>query len=381
MYNTILFDMDGVLIDSEPVSVQTALNYFASKGMKVRREDILNHLGAGEAEFFLAPARDNGLSVDLAEASSYFRAHYEKLLASYPHADYGSRDTVRKLRSLGFSLALCSSAPLWKVMVNIKAVGLDENDFDLVLSGEDVTRNKPDGQIYELAAAGLGKKKDECLVVEDSIAGVKAACSAGIDCLGLTTGETSHALASAGALYTASDVSILQCGSSMKEVNDMLCENNADERKLYGVNYILRRRESAGDADVDKMLKLALRARENAYTPYSKFKVGACVKSAATGRLYAGCNVENSSFGATICAERNAITTAIAAEGIIGIETLVVVSDDEPPAPPCALCLQVLAEFTSPDSLVILSSLEGKMCRYKFSELLPNPFIFPSERK
>lgn len=381
MYNTILFDMDGVLIDSEPVSVQTALNYFASKGMKVRREDILNHLGAGEAEFFLAPARDNGLSVDLAEASSYFRSHYEKLLASYPHADYGSRDTVRKLRSLGFSLALCSSAPLWKVMVNIKAVGLDENDFDLVLSGEDVTRNKPDGQIYELAAAGLGKKKEECLVVEDSIAGVKAACSAGIDCLGLTTGETSHALASAGALYTASDVSILQCGSSMKEVNDMLCENNADERKLYGVNYILRRRESAGDADVDKMLKLALRARENAYTPYSKFKVGACVKSAATGRLYAGCNVENSSFGATICAERNAITTAIAAEGIIGIETLVVVSDDEPPAPPCALCLQVLAEFTSPDSLVILSSLEGKMCRYKFSELLPNPFIFPSERK
>ena len=141
--------MDGVLIDSEPVSVQTALNYFASKGMKVRREDILNHLGAGEAEFFLAPARDNGLSVDLAEASSYFRAHYEKLLASYPHADYGSRDTVRKLRSLGFSLALCSSAPSWKVMVNIKAVGLDENDFDLILSGEDVKRNKPDGQIYE----------------------------------------------------------------------------------------------------------------------------------------------------------------------------------------------------------------------------------------
>lgn len=373
--------MDGVLIDSEPVSVQTALNYFASKGMKVRREDILNHLGAGEAEFFLAPARDNGLSADLAEASSYFRAHYEKLLASYPHADYGSRDTVRKLRALGFSLALCSSAPLWKVMVNIKAVGLDENDFDLILSGEDVKRNKPDGQIYELAAAGLGKKREECLVVEDSIAGVKAACSAGIDCLGLTTGETAHALASAGALYTASDVSVLQYGSSMKEVNDMLCENNADERKLYGVNYILRRRESAGDADVDKMLKLALRARENAYTPYSKFKVGACVKSAATGRLYAGCNVENSSFGATICAERNAITTAIAAEGIIGIETLVVVSDDEPPAPPCALCLQVLAEFTSPDSLVILSSLEGKMCRYKFSELLPNPFIFPSERK
>ena len=217
--------MDGVLIDSEPVSVQTALNYFAAKGMKVRREDILNHLGAGEAEFFLSPARDNGLSVDLAEASSYFRAHYEKLLAAYPHADYGSRETVKRLRSLGFSLALCSSAPRWKVMVNIKAIGLDENDFDFVLSGEDVTRNKPDGQIYELAAAGLGKKREECLVVEDSIAGVKAACSAGIDCLGLTTGETAHALASAGALYTASDVSILQCGSSMKEVNDMLCEN------------------------------------------------------------------------------------------------------------------------------------------------------------
>ena len=129
------------------------------------------------------------------------------------------------------------------------------------------------------------------------------------------------------------------------------------------------------------MIEAAKRTREHAYTPYSNFKVGACVRSAATGRIYTGCNVENSSFGATVCAERNAILHAIAEEGTIGIDALVVVSDDDPPAPPCAMCLQVLAEFTAPDAPVILSSLKGGVHTYVFSELLPKPFIFPSQRK
>ena len=104
------------------------------------------------------------------------------------------------------------------------------------------------------------------------------------------------------------------------------------------------------------------------------FKVGAAVVS-SSGRIYTGCNVENSSYGATICAERNAITTGVAAEGRgFSIDLIAVASEGESPAPPCAVCLQVIAEFASPDTLVILSA-SGKVEEYRFRELLPKPFV------
>lgn len=166
----------------------------------------------------------------------------------------------------------------------------------------------------------------------------------------------------------------------MEQTVDILARQG-DETRLFGANMIRVRRPDAPAADIQEMIEAAKRTREHAYTPYSNFKVGACVRSAATGRIYTGCNVENSSFGATVCAERNALLHAIAEEGTIGIDALVVVSDDDPPAPPCAMCLQVLAEFTAPDAPVILSSLKGDVHTYVFSELLPKPFIFPSQRK
>ena len=149
---------------------------------------------------------------------------------------------------------------------------------------------------------------------------------------------------------------------------------------LYGANDIILP-SGRPLVDLDGMRTLARQAREHAYAPYSRFKVGACLLSAATGRMYTGCNVENSSYGATVCAERNAILHAIAEEGVVGVEALVVVSDDDPPAPPCALCLQVLAEFSRSDTRVILFSVDGKCVEYSFAELLPNPFIFPTMRQ
>ena len=136
------------------------------------------------------------------------------------------------------------------------------------------------------------------------------------------------------------------------------------------------------DELIARALEIAKTARENAYAPYSNYHVGAAVISAATGNIYGGCNTENSSYGGTICAERNAITTAVASEkGNLGIKYLVVVTNDYPAAPPCALCLQVIAEFAREDTVVVLSDLEGRKTRYLFKELLPVPFIFPSMRK
>ena len=140
------------------------------------------------------------------------------------------------------------------------------------------------------------------------------------------------------------------------------------------------KRRASDEEIIERMIKEASMARDNAYAPYSKFKVGAALLSAATNRIYRGCNVENSSYGATICAERNAVIHAIAEEGSLGIDILVVYSDDDPPAPPCAVCLQVLAEFSRPDTKVVLVSVDGFRKTYLFKELLPNPFIFPTLR-
>ena len=113
----------------------------------------------------------------------------------------------------------------------------------------------------------------------------------------------------------------------------------------------------------------ALQVRNNAYAPYSHYQVGASVVT-GSGNIYAGCNVENASYGATICAERNAVLQAVAAEGSGDFRLLVVVTDSQPPAPPCALCLQVLAEFCEPDLPVYLMDLQGHSVCYTFKELL-----------
>ena len=151
------------------------------------------------------------------------------------------------------------------------------------------------------------------------------------------------------------------------------------ETKTFDFTYISTQYAELPPA-YQELVDRAKAATDGSYAPYSGFRVGAAVVSAATGRIYAGCNVENSSYGAAICAERNAITTAVANEGVFGLDLLVVFSEDDPPAPPCALCLQVAAEFARPESAVLLVSADGKTRRHTFSELLPMPFIFPTMR-
>ena len=107
-----------------------------------------------------------------------------------------------------------------------------------------------------------------------------------------------------------------------------------------------------------------------AYAPYSKFLVGA-VLVGRDGGIFAGCNVENISFGLTICAERNAVFAAVAA-GCRDFEKIVIVADTEVPASPCGACRQVLAEF-NPDLKVVLANFRGKSETFHLAQLLPRP--------
>ena len=118
----------------------------------------------------------------------------------------------------------------------------------------------------------------------------------------------------------------------------------------------------------------AVKVRENAYAPYSKFKVGSAIKFKNSDEIFVGCNVENISFGATICAERNAILNSIAVQQQQDIEFIVVVSDNEPPVTPCGMCLQVIKEFAKDDIDIYMANTKEIKMVMKLSELLPNPF-------
>ncbi|WP_251125928.1 cytidine deaminase [Exiguobacterium sp. s22] len=123
---------------------------------------------------------------------------------------------------------------------------------------------------------------------------------------------------------------------------------------------------------VQELVHKAIEARNRAYTPYSKFKVGAVVIDAA-GNEVLGCNVENASYGLSMCAERTAIFKAVS-EGSDSIETVVVVGDTEGPISPCGACRQVIAEFAGEDFTLILANLNGDTKVMTKEEMLPYGF-------
>jgi len=126
---------------------------------------------------------------------------------------------------------------------------------------------------------------------------------------------------------------------------------------------------TSGNREV--LLAAARSGRENAVAPFSKFRVGAAVR-AKSGRIYSGCNVENASYGLTICAERVAIFKALS-EGERGFDAIAVVTDTDKLTPPCGACRQIIWEFCG-DAEVILGNLKGKMELHRMSTLLPRPF-------
>ena len=123
---------------------------------------------------------------------------------------------------------------------------------------------------------------------------------------------------------------------------------------------------------IQQAWRLAVKTRLNAYAPYSKFQVGAALID-ENGVQYPGCNVENASYGGTICAERNAVLRAVA-DGAKEVHEVVVVTKMNPPAVPCAMCLQVLSEFATPKTRVWMADLEGVKDSVLMSELLPRHF-------
>lgn len=130
--------------------------------------------------------------------------------------------------------------------------------------------------------------------------------------------------------------------------------------------------KSLDQTERDKMLDFAYEAMKNAYTPYSHFQVGACIKS-ASGKYYLGCNIENASYTPTNCAERTAVFKAVS-EGERRFEALAIVCSGKYPAAPCGVCRQVLREFCEDDMPVVFANADRVVVESTLGELLPHSF-------
>jgi HAD superfamily hydrolase (TIGR01509 family) len=189
--------MDGVLVLSEPLLAEAAMQMFAEKGYTVRHEDFRPFIGMGEDRYIggvaeahaipIAPARDKARTYEI------YLEHIKGRLKPLP----GVLEFVAECRRRGLKLAVASSADAIKVEGNLNTIGLPPATFDVVVSGSDVGRKKPNPDIFLEASRRLELDPTSCLVVEDAISGVAAAKAAGARCLALTTSFSAEQLTQA----------------------------------------------------------------------------------------------------------------------------------------------------------------------------------------
>ena len=185
-YKAILFDMDGVLIDSEFLMRKAAIQALAEYGIQAKHEDFIEFTGMGEDRFVGGVAEKYGhtYTFDMKERAYDYFGEQVKELAEVPE---GVREMLMQLHEMGLVLAVCSAADLRKVRYNIQAIGVDERIFSALVTGSDVKRKKPFPDIYLEGARRVGIDPKDCLVVEDAISGIQAAHAAGMDAVGVPT--------------------------------------------------------------------------------------------------------------------------------------------------------------------------------------------------
>jgi HAD superfamily hydrolase (TIGR01509 family) len=195
----VIFDMDGVLVDSEPIINAAAIRALAEFGVSARPEDFLPFVGAGEDRYIGGVAEFHGKAFD-PEMKRRTYDWYMKLLPAMGKPFAGAADLLNLLQRQGIRCAVASSADRIKVEANLgQVLKLEPASFAAVITGEDVALKKPHPDIFLEAARRLGLLPASCCVVEDAVHGVEAAKAAGMHCVAVATSFARDALVAAGA--------------------------------------------------------------------------------------------------------------------------------------------------------------------------------------
>jgi beta-phosphoglucomutase len=209
MIKGVLFDMDGVLVDSESFISRAAIMMFIEHGIAAKSEDFHPFVGTGENMYIGGVASKYGLDLDIIKAKARVYEIYGEIAFGNLYALPGAHDFISRCRSRNLKLALATSADKVKLEINLREINLPPELFNSIVTGEDVTNKKPFPDIYIKAALNIGLKPEECLVVEDAVSGIRAGKSAGCRCLAVTSSFGASALNEAdwicGSLANAPD--------------------------------------------------------------------------------------------------------------------------------------------------------------------------------
>ena len=202
----VLFDMDGVLYESEPFLIQAAIAMFAERGVTVAPGDFNPFFGMGEDHLLRGVAeRHQVRDLPIAAAKERTYTLFLDLIHGVIQPLPGVHDFLHRCVQKRLRTALATSGDRVKATFGLQEIGLSESSFGATVTGTDVTRKKPDPAIFLLAADRLGLPASRCLVVEDAIAGVQAAKAAGARCLAVTTNNPADKLWAAGADWVVTD--------------------------------------------------------------------------------------------------------------------------------------------------------------------------------
>jgi len=214
----VIFDMDGVLCDSEALINLAAVKMFRERGLTVQPEDFLPFVGAGENRYLGGVAERYAHALNIPEAKKRTYEIYLSLVPERLEAFPGAVELVRSCRAAGLKIAIASSADRIKVEANLRKIGLPPETWDVIVTGEDVGARKPAPDIFLDAAGKLELAPAECVVVEDAVHGIEAARAAGMMCVAVAQTFPAEKLEGANLVRTA--IAQVNIGDLLGEFSD-----------------------------------------------------------------------------------------------------------------------------------------------------------------
>ena len=205
MIKLVIFDMDGVLIDSEKVTAKATMDVLLRWGVKAKPSDFIEYAGKGDDKFVGCVAEKYGVKY-VPEMKEQMYELYKERAKSAGMVFSWSKPVIETL-SKKYTLALASAADITKVKINLDCVGVDTSVFKSLVTGSDVKEKKPDPSIFLKAAEKAGILPQNSIVFEDAVSGVLAAKAAKMTAIAVTTTFSRETLISAGADYVVDDLS------------------------------------------------------------------------------------------------------------------------------------------------------------------------------